>query len=148
MSPPLWHRRLRLREERKELDQEHQKLSEKVGLLRDAREQLDTAHILVQALPQILGDVAREEQEQLIMALIDRIDVDKDNQVSINLRLDPDVIRALPNLQQGSSHPPESQPSNGSQQELQGNSTDKAHAPLQPQVTGARHKRNTDCKPD
>jgi site-specific DNA recombinase len=121
---------MRLREERKELEQEHQKLSDRVGLLRDAKEQMDAAHILVQALPQILGEVARAEQEQLVMALIDRIDIDKDNQVSINLRLDPDVMRALPNLQQGSSHPPESQPSNGSQSGLSGSSTEQAHAPL------------------
>ena len=59
------------------------------------------------------------------MALIDRIDVDKDNQVSINLRLDPDVIRALPNLQQGSFRPPESQLSNDSQLGLLDNSTDR-----------------------
>jgi hypothetical protein len=62
--------------------------------LRAAKEQPDIAHILVQALSQILGEVGREEQEQLIMALIDRIDADKDNQVSINLRLDRDTIRA------------------------------------------------------
>jgi hypothetical protein len=90
--------------------------------LRAAKEQPDMAHILVQALSQILGEVGREEQEQLVMALIDRVDVDKDNQVSINLRLDPEAIRARPNLQQASSHPPESQPSNGSQQELSGSS--------------------------
>ena len=40
------------------------------------------------------------------MALVDRIDVDKDNQVSINLRLDPEAIRALPNLLKGSFRPP------------------------------------------
>ena len=59
------------------------------------------------------------------MALIDRIDVDKDNQVSINLRLDAEAIRALPNLQPGSFRPPELQPSNDSQQGLSGSSTDR-----------------------
>lgn len=73
---------MRLREERKELEQEHQKLSDRVGLLRDAKEQMDAAHILVQALPQILGEVARGEQEHLVMALIDRVHVDKDNPVN------------------------------------------------------------------
>jgi hypothetical protein len=56
---------------------------------------MDAAHILVQALPRILGEVAREDQR--VMALIDRIDVDKDNPVWINLRLDPDVMRARSN---------------------------------------------------
>ena len=52
---------------------------------------------------QILGEVLRQEQEQLIMILIDRIDVDGNNQVSINLRLDPEAVRALPNLQSAAS---------------------------------------------
>ena len=99
---------LRLREERKELQQEHEKLSNKVALIREARQQLDAAHILVQALPQVLGDASRQEQEQLVMALIDRIDVDGNNQVATNLRLDPNIIRALPSLQQVTSHLPES----------------------------------------
>ena len=109
---------MRLREERRELEQEHDRLSNKVVLIQEARQQLDAAHILIQALPQVLGDVSRQEQEQLVMALIDRIDVDGINQVSINLRLDPDVIRALPSLQQAVSRPLVSPPSDDSQQEL------------------------------
>ena len=125
---------MRLREERKELEQEHQKVSDRVGLLRDAREQLDAARILVQALPQILGEVAREEQEQLIMALIDRIDVDKDNQLSINLRLDPDVIRGLPNPLLEFSRRPGLPLKDDFRRVLSGSSN-------------CRHTRSTDCKP-
>lgn len=101
---------MRLREKRRELEQEHEKLSNKVGVIREAREQLDAAHLLVQALPQVLGEVSRQEKEQLIMALIHRIDVSKSNQVSISLRLDPELICSLPSLQQGSSPLPEWQP--------------------------------------
>lgn len=92
-------------------------INERVALVRETREQLDAAHLLVQALPQILGEVSRQEQEQLIMALIDRIDVDGNGQASIHLRLDVDVIRALPNLQPAASHPHELLQSNGSQPE-------------------------------
>src|SRR5690606_486273 len=120
---------LRLREERKELQREHEKLSNKVVLIQEARQQLDAAHILIQALPQVLSDVFSREQEQLVMALIDRIDVDGNNQVSINLRLDPDIIRALPSLQQAASHPRESPPSAGSQEALSGSSNELARAP-------------------
>jgi hypothetical protein len=69
---------------------------------------LDTAHLLIEALPEVLGELSRQEQEQLEMALISRIDVDRDNQVSITLCLDADAIRALPNLRSDSSRPPES----------------------------------------
>jgi hypothetical protein len=50
---------LRLREERAELEREHEKQSDRVSVIREAREQLDAAHLLVQALPQILGEVSR-----------------------------------------------------------------------------------------
>lgn len=133
---------MRLREERRELEHENERLSNKVHLIREAREQLDAAHLLVQALPQILGEVSRQEQEQLVMALVDRVDVDSDNQVSINLRLDPEAIRSLPTLQPEVSHQHESRPSNGSQQGLSDNSTEQDHVQQQPQVNAARNRRN------
>ena len=58
----------------------------------------------IQALPQFLRKASCQEQEQLIMVLIDRIDVDGSNQVSINLRLTLNVIRALSNFPSDSSH--------------------------------------------
>jgi len=137
---------MRLREERRELEQEHEKLSNKVDVIREAREQLDAAHLLVQALPQVLGEVSRQEQEQLIMALIRRIDVSKSNQVSISLRLDPETIRSLPNLQQGSSPLHESQQSDGSLPELSDNSTESADALNGQKVTAARCKRMSGYK--
>jgi hypothetical protein len=45
-----------LREERR-VTTETQKLLNKVGLMQEAREQLDAAHLLMQARPQILGAV-------------------------------------------------------------------------------------------
>src|SRR5450432_1924037 len=67
-------------------------------------------------------------------ALIDRIDVDGSNQVPINLRLDPNVIRALPSLQSDSSRLPESPQSDDSQPELSVNSTESARVLIGRQV--------------
>src|SRR5690606_22983974 len=103
---------LRLREECKELQQEHEKLSNKVVLIQEARQQLDAAHILIQALPQVLSDVFSREQEQLAIALMD---VDGKHRGAISLRLDPDITRALPSHRQAFSHPPESPHSDDSQ---------------------------------
>jgi site-specific DNA recombinase len=128
---------MRLREEQRELEQEYDKLLNKVGVIREAREQLDAAHLLVQALPQILGEVSRQEQEQLIMALIDRIEVNGSNQVSINLRLDPAIIRSLPSLRPGSSPLPESPHSNDSQRELSGSSIESGGVLIGHKVTAA-----------
>jgi hypothetical protein len=54
------------------------------------------------------SEVSHQEQEQIIMALINRIDVDGKNQVAITLRLDPETIRGLPTPQEAASPQQES----------------------------------------
>ena len=139
---------LRLKEERKELMQEHEKLLDHVQLLKEAHDQFDVAQTLVAALPQILSDVTREQQEQLVMLLIDRIDVDGSNQVSITLRLDPDVIQNLPTLPSEASPRLELPPSSDFQPELSGNSTGSDRVQHGQKVTAARCRRSTGCRPD
>lgn len=114
------------------------KLTNKMTLIQEARQELDAAHLLVKALPQILGEVSRSEQEQLIMALIDRIEVTAANEVSINLRLDAAVIHALPSLQSAASLQPESQPSADSPAALSDSSTELDHAPQPQQAKAVR----------
>jgi DNA invertase Pin-like site-specific DNA recombinase len=80
---------MRIEEDRKELVQAHAQLIERAKLIEQARDQLSTAQSLILALPEALPDLPKEEQEQLVMSLITRIDVDKDNQVKIHLVLDP-----------------------------------------------------------
>src|SRR5258708_24185811 len=110
---------LRLDDERKELVHAQAQLLSKVKTIEEARQQLDTGHALIAALPQVLPDLSREEQEKLIMALISRIDVAGNNEVAITLRLDPMVIRSLSqtSLPVASSHQHEFQPGDGSQKE-------------------------------
>ena len=71
-------------------------MSDRARFLREAREQFDSVQTLVSVLPEILTEVTREEQELLIMALIERIDVSGDNQVAMTIRLDSHVIQSLP----------------------------------------------------
>jgi hypothetical protein len=139
---------LRLNDERKELLQAQVQLLEKVKLIEEARKQLDTVHALIAALPEVLPDFSREEQERLIIGLIARIDVDADNQVAITLRLDPDVIHALAqtSLLLASSRQPGSEPLADSPSAGSGNSTPEAHDQQRQQETAARCTRSRDYK--
>ncbi len=83
---------LRLKEARQELLQEHEKLSGRARFLREAREQFDSVQRLVSVLPEILTEVTREEQEQLIMALVARVDVSGDQANCYFLRLNQQTV--------------------------------------------------------
>lgn len=137
---------LRLKEARQELLQEHEKLSDRARFLREAREQFDSVQTLVSVLPEILTEVTREEQEQLIMALIDRIEVSGDNQVAITIRLDPQVLQSLPTDLSASSPLPESPQKADSQQALLGSSSELALGHHGQKVTVARRTRSTGCR--
>ena len=78
---------------------------QKAKLIERARQQRDSARILVVALPEMLPELLKIEQEHLVMALITRIDIRGDNQVMITLRLAPDVVHNLPILRSGVSPP-------------------------------------------
>jgi len=141
---------LRLNDERKEALQAQAQLRQKAKRIEEARQQVDTAHTLVDTLPEALPDLSREEQERLVMALISRVDVDGDNQVTITLRLDPDVIPTLlqPMDHAASSRQLESEPSGGSLSE----ETDKskalpAHDPSLQKVNAAGCRRSRDYRP-
>lgn len=138
---------LRLREERKELSDERETLSMRVQIINEARKQLDTAQLLIDALPHILDEVSRQEQEQLIMALIERIELDKDNQVTITLRLDAAAIREIPNHPSATSPQPELPPATDFPLVLSDNSTQPSRVQQQPQVTAARHRRSMGYRP-
>ena len=92
----------------------------------------------MKASPETLPILSREEQESLIMALISRVVVSSINQVSITLRLHPDVIRDLPNLHAESSLQLESALLDGSQRELSGSSKPSALVQHGRQVNAAR----------
>ncbi|WP_414692092.1 recombinase family protein [Phototrophicus methaneseepsis] len=138
---------LRLQQEQKELLEAQSQLQSKAEQITQARNQLASAEVLIDQLPDILPQIQRSDKEKLIMALISRIDVDADNQVTITLCLHPDVLANLPTHQQGASPQQESQSSDDSQQELSDNSIDEMAA-LQHEVNAARYTRNTDYKPD
>ncbi len=117
---------------------EQARLSDKVRAIEEARIQANTAQMLIASLPTILLDLSRQEQEKLIIALISRIDVDRNNAVSITLRLDPSVIHSLglPNPPQASSPQPESEPSGDSLSAESGSSTSAALDSTPAKVTG------------
>jgi len=83
---------------------------QKAKLIEKARQQRDSARILVEAFPEMLPGLSKVEQEHLVMALIARVDIRADNQVKITLRLAPDVVHNLPILHSGVSPPPGSVP--------------------------------------
>ena len=97
---------IRLREQKKELLQTRAVLSQYAKLIEEARQQRETANTLVAASPEILIDLPKEDQEQLIMTLIARVGVSGENEVSIALRLTPDAIRDLPILHEEAPHQP------------------------------------------
>jgi len=99
---------LRLKEARQEILQKHEKLSERARFLQEARHLFGSVQALVSVLPKILTDVTREEQEQRIMALIDRIDVAGDHQVAITIRQVPELTQFPPTRPAATSPPPES----------------------------------------
>ena len=78
---------------------------QKAKLIKKARQQRDSARILVEALPEMLPGLSKVEQEHLVLALIARVDIRADNQVKITLRLAPDVVHNLPILRSGVSPP-------------------------------------------
>lgn len=137
---------LRLKDEQCELLQVHAQLLDKVKMLEEARHQLDAAHVLVEALPQVLETVERNAQEQLVLALIERIDVGGNNQVAITLRLDPDVIEALSNRLEEASRPHELPSATDSHGELLDNSSEQIHVPHEQKVNAARYKRKMGCR--
>ena len=89
----------------------------KAKLIERARQQMDSARILVEAIPEMLPELSKIEQEHLVMALIPRIDIRGNNQVKITLRLAPDVVHSLPILRSGVSPPLESGPLDDSRME-------------------------------
>ena len=138
---------MRLREVRIELLHAKEELTQQAQIIEDARQQRETAHTLVDALPEILIELPKQDQEQLIMALIARVDVSGENEVSITLRLAPEVIRDLPIFHQEASHQPESEQINDSQPVESDNSKSQALVRHGQQMNAARCKRSTDCKP-
>ncbi len=138
---------MRLAEEQRELLLQQAKLASKSEVVDEARQQLEVAHALIKSLPKVLEVVSRQEQEGLVIALISRIDVNRNNEVEITLRLDPDVIHRLelPNLQSVSSHQPGLEPSDDSLSVELDNSTEQAHDQYRQKVTAARYTHNTGC---
>jgi hypothetical protein len=134
-------------ESKRELLQVREQLSQKAKMIEDSRQQRDTAHNLVKALPETLPILSREEQESLIMALISRVDVSSINQVSITLRLHPDVTRDLPNLRAESSHQLGLGLSDDSQKELSDSSKSLVLAQHGQQVNAAHCRHSRDCRP-
>ncbi len=139
---------MRLNDERKELIQVQTQLADKVKMIAEAQKQVSAAHTLIAALPEVLSNVSRQDQERLIMALITRIDVDHNNEVAITLRLDPDVIQALvqPNRLSASSRQPGSEPSSDSPSAELDNSTSEVPDQQRQQVTAVRCTRSMDYR--
>jgi DNA invertase Pin-like site-specific DNA recombinase len=138
---------MRLREQKRELLQTREVLSQQVKLIEEARQQRETAHSLLAVLPEILIDLSKQDQEQLVMALIARVDVSGENEVSITLRLSPDAIRDLPILHEEASHQPESEQLSDSQPVVSDNSKSQVLVRHGQQMNVARCKRNKDYTP-
>ena len=136
---------LRLQEAKRELVQTKYKLTQMAKLVEQARLQRDQAKELIKKLPEVISNTSRQEQEELVRALIVRVDVSSDNQVAITLRLAPEVIRDLPNRLQDSSLLPESELSSDSQMELMGNSKSSAASRHGQLMTAARYRRSMGC---
>lgn len=135
---------VRLNDERKELLLEQAKLADKLKAIEEVRQQIDSANHLIASLPDVLPELSRQEQEQLIIALISEIEVDGANNVSITLRLDPDALPrlGLPTRLSASSRPPESERSSDFPSVESGNSTSEAPVQTRHLMNAAHYTHN------